>query len=200
MANLKFNVKIILENPGFLPELRARMSDMSPAFEAIYQRWVDINEQKFEQAKGGEIGGAAVFEEYWQGLSLGYLKSKHPTGAPKKRTSSGEFPDWLMVRTGALMQAMTDPESLFYDIEPTSATFGTPNDPDLADIVRWNADKRAVVFLSLPDMNAIRQNVQDYLSMGGDFKEMRSEAGLRAKALEQEIEAMDAAFQRETYE
>lgn len=204
MANLQFNVKVILDNPGMLPELQYRTKDLSPAFEAIYQEWVAINEQKFAQAKGGEVGGAQIFEEFWAGLSGDYLKQKHPSGAPKRQRASGEYPDWLMVRTGSLMSAMTNPDALFHDIEPDSATFGTPNDPDLADIVRWQAGDgqghRQVIFLALPDMNAIRRNLQDYLAMGGDFRAMRSAQGASAVQLEQEVHSMDAEFSHEVYE
>lgn len=205
MANLSFNVRVYTENAGALPEMQSRMQDLSPAFEAIYQRWVDINEQKFEQAKGGEVGGARVFEEFWAGLSDSYLKQKHPRGAPKRRRkSTGEFPDWLMVRTGALMNAMTNPEALFHEITEEQAVFGTPNDPDLANIVEWQSGERQknrnVIFLSGPDMNAIRQILQDYLGMGGDFQAMRSEKALQNVSLQQEVEAMDAEFADEVYE
>lgn len=213
MANLRFNVKVFLDNPGVLPELQARMADLRPAFEAIYRDWVDINEQKFEQSVGHEQGGAQVFEEFWAGLSNPYMEQKHGMGTArvtKKMAKGGEarfngaFPDWLMVRTGALRQAMTDPEALFHDIEPGQAVFGTPLDPDLADIVRWQAGEkqhhRDVIFLSLPDMNAIRRNIQDYLSMGGDFTEMRADEALSAVHLEQEVNAMDAEFANEVYE
>lgn len=201
MANLRFNVKVYLSDPAALPELKARMADMSPAFEAIFQRWVDINEQKFEQARGGELGGAQIFEEFWAGLSPAYERQKHPQGAPKRKVTRGgtsEFPDWLLVRTGALMEAMTNPDRLFQDIGPDTAVFGTPEDPELADIVRWQAGARQhmrnIIFLSGPDMNAIRKNIQDYLGMGGEFAQKRFTAGLQASALEREVLDMDAEF------
>lgn len=200
MANLRFNVKVYLENAGVLPELQARMADLSPFFEAVYQRWVDVNAQKFEQSRGAETTGAFIFDEFWQSLSSGYIKEKHPSGAPRRRRkSSGEYPDWLMVRTGALMEAMTDPTALFNAIGPEQATFGTPNDPELADIVRWQSGERQkhrdIVFLAEPDMNSIRMNLQDYLGMGGDFQALRFAAGMQAQALEEEKEAMEAQFQ-----
>ncbi len=146
--------------------------------------------------------GADVFGEFWAGITEGYAKQKHPSGAPKRRTKRAggntEYPDWLMVRTGTLMQALTDPEALFNDLEPQQATFGTPNDPDLADIIAWQAGERQkhreIIFLAEPDMNSIRMNLQDYLGMGGDFQAMRFEAGMQAQTLENEVEAMDAEF------
>lgn len=204
MANLRFNVKVYLENAGILPELQARMADLTPFFEAVYRRWVEVNEQKFEQAKGAEATGAFVFDEFWASLSSRYMEAKHPSGAPKRKKASGEYPDWLLVRTGALMEAMTNPESLFNAIGPQEATFGTPNDPELADIVRWQSGERQkhreVIFLAEPDLNSIRMNLQDYLGMGGDFQAMRFAAGLQAKSLESEMENMDAEFADEVYQ
>lgn len=212
MPNLRFNVKVFLDNPGVLPELQARTQDLSPAFDAIYREWADINAQKFELAAGAEAGGAQVFEEFWAGLSEGYMREKHGEGTARvtkkaKRGAAryeGAFPDWIMVRTGALRAALTDPEAMFHDIEAQSATFGTPNDPDLADIVKWQAGERQhernVVFLSLPDMNAIRRIMQDYLGMGGDFEAIRSAKALEALRVGQEVEAMDAEFAEEAYE
>ena len=203
-ANIKFNVKVLLTNPGMLPELQSRMADLEPAFRAIYGEWVDINEQKFGLSKGAEVIGADIFGEEWAALTPDYIKEKHPGGAPKRRSRKvndagyREYPDWLMVRTGALMEAMTNPDALFQMFDAQQAVFGTPNDPDLADIVMWQAGprqkERFVVFLSDPDINAIKRNLQDYFSMGGDFQEMRSEAGMQAVQMEKEIESMDAGF------
>lgn len=202
MANLRFNVRVFVENPAALPEIQERMKDLTPAFDAIYLRWVAINEQKFDLAKGGEVGGAQIFEELWAGLSTGYLKEKHPAGAPKRKVSRGsvtEYPDWLMVRTGELRNAMINPEALFHDLEPGQAVFGMPNDPDLADIVRGQAGprqhERHIIFLSLPDMNAIRMIMQDYLGLGGDFADLRFAKGVESAQLGREVEDMEAGFE-----
>lgn len=206
MAKAEFRVRVVLRNPGMLPELQARMQDLSPAFNEIYREWVDINAQKFELAAGGEASGAQIFEEFWQGLSPEYMKEKHGGGTARvtgKMRRGGEarfasaFPDWIMVRTGALRAAMTDPEALYHNIEPGQAVFGTPNDPDLADIVRWQSEKRPVVFLSLPDMNAVRRIIQDFFGFGGNFKSKReSSVGM----LEAEASSMDAEFVDRVYE
>lgn len=208
MANIKFNISVYIDNPGFLPEMESRLQDLSPAFQAMFLEWTKINEQKFEQSVGKEEGGAQVFDEFWAGLTPGYIKEKH--GGGKTRVTrkmatgksaasfSGAFPDWLMVRTGALRAAMINPEALFNDIEAETATFGIPNDPDLADIVNWQSGKRQkerfVVFLSNPDVNAIKRILQDFLGMGGDFQEIRSAKAMAAIG-QQKIEAeMDAEF------
>ena len=145
-ANISFNVKVFLENAGVLPELNARMKDLSPAFQAIYLEHVDLNSQIFEQSVGKELSGADVFDEHWAAVTPEYYKEKHSQGSSRvtKKVSkggaarySGAFPDWLMVRTGALREAMINPDALFHDINEQEAIFGIPNDPDLADIVMW---------------------------------------------------------------
>lgn len=198
-ADVKFNVQVKVINPAILPELQARMADLSPAFQAIYMEWVGINEQKFSLARGAEISGADIFGEPWAALTPGYIKQKHPTGAPKRRrTSTGEYPDWLMVRTGALKEAMTDPDALFKEFDAQQAMFGTPNDPDLADIVMWQTGERQkerfVVFISEPDMNAIERNLQDYFGLGGNFAAIRFAQGMDVVKAESGGQALDAGF------
>jgi hypothetical protein len=203
-ASTQFTVKVQVINPGLLPELHARMADLEPAFRAIYGEWVDINKQKFELSKGMEQVGANVFGEFWAPLTPGTIKEKHPGGAPKRKKKSmnaqgyQEYPDWLMVRTGALMEAMSNPEALFQYFDKQKAIFGTPTDPDLADIVMWQAGDRQknryVVFLGDPDLNAIRRVLQDYFGMGGEFAEMRFAEGLSAIKRESEMKAMDMGF------
>lgn len=204
MPNLSFNVQVLVSNAAVLPELQGRMDDLQPAFRAIYGEWVKINEQKFELARGQEATGANIFGEEWAALTPGTIKGKHPGGAPKRRSrkpnSDGyrEYPDWLMVRSGALMAAMTNPEALFQYFEKQQAVFGTPNDPDLADIIMWQAGTRQknrfVIFLSDPDTNAIKRIIQDYFSLGGDFEEMRFAAGMEAVNLQSEAASLDAGF------
>lgn len=208
MPRLSFNVSVFIDNAGFLPELQSRVEDLSPAFGAIYQEWVRLNEQKFEQSVGRELAGAQVFEEFWAGLSPAYMKQKHSGGSTQvtNKMAQGKsdasfsraFPDWLMVRTGALRAAMTNPEALFSDIEPQSAVFGTPNDPELANIVKWQAGEkqhgRYVIFLSDPDVNAINRILQDYLGLGGNFQEIRSQRAMDAIRRNRETAKLDADF------
>ena len=204
MAKLQFTVRVDVSNPGMLEELRARVDDFRPAYEAIYSEWVKVNEDKFSAAKGRESSGADVDGEFWAALTPEYIAAKHPDGAPKRRKTKTnaqgykEFPDWLMVRSGELMDAMTNPDALFHMFQPGMATFGTPNDPGLADIVQWQAGarqkNRPVVFLGDTDRKSIQRIVQDYLSMGGDFEAKRFALGLAAVNQESEIESMDAEF------
>lgn len=185
MPAIKFDVKVTVTNPEVLPEIRKRMDDLSPAFRAIYGEWVGINSQKFSLSRGAESSGADIFGEEWAALTPAYIKQKHPDGAPKRRLkSTGEFPDWLMVRTGALREAMIDPEALFHAFDAQQASFGIPNDSDLANIVMWQTGdhqkERFVVFISEPDMNSIERTLQDYFGLGDRFADIRMAQGLAA--------------------
>lgn len=203
-AAISFNIKVLLENGNMLPELQGRMQDLSPAFQAIYGSWVKLNEQNFELAQGKEAGGADIFDVQWAALTPGYIKQKHPGGAPKRqRRKAGkggyqEYPDWLMVRSGALMEALTNPEAMFQEFDKQMAAFGTPTDPDLADIVIWQMGtrqkERYVVFLSEPDRNMIERTIQDYFSLGGEFADIRFAQGMAALNKETEVEQLDAEF------
>jgi hypothetical protein len=207
MPNIKFNVSVYLENAGVLPELGARLNDLSPAFQEMFLEWTKLNMQKFEQSVGKEEGGAEVFEEFWAGLTPEYMAEKHGEGKSRvtKKLSRGKasfqnaFPDWIMVRTGALREAMTNPDMLFSAINDQMATFGTPNDPELADIVQWQSGARQknrfVLFLSGPDVNMIKRVLQDYLGMGGDFQAIRSEKAMAAIGRAKAEAEMNAEFE-----
>lgn len=190
--NINFTVKVNVDNPGALPELQWRCDHFIPAYEAIFQQWAKINEQKFEQSVGAELSGAQVFEEEWAPVTKAYYAEKHSAGMAKvtrkaarggKASYAESYPDWMMVRTGELRAAMINPDALFSDFSDGEAIFGTPTDPELAQIVIDQAagrKHRNVIFLSQPDVNMIRQIVQDYLSMGEQFQELRSEKALAA--------------------
>lgn len=204
MANLRFSVRVNVTNPGMLEELQARVNDFTPAYQAIFGEWVKLNAQKFEQSQGREVSGASIEGEEWAALTPQYIAQKHPGGAPKRQRKKvnaqgyREYPDWLMVRSGALMGAMTDPNALFQDFEPTMAIYGLPNDSSLADIVQWQAGNRQknrnVIFIGDSDKKSIQRIVQDYLSRGGEFEQIRFEQGMAAVQQSKELESMDANF------
>lgn len=208
-ANISFNIKVILVNENTLPELKGRMEDLSPAFAAIYPEWADLNKQNFAIAAGKEASGANIFGEEWAALTPEYMKEKHSDGTTRvtrKIKKGGAFnirkgigaPDWIMVRSGGLRSALIDPEAMFHEFDKQMATFGTPNDPDIADIVAWQMGKRQkeryTIFLSDPDTNAIKRILKDYFSMGGDFADIRFAQGMAALNRESDIEDMDAGF------
>lgn len=191
--NLSFNVQVHIVNEGSLIELGYRTAHMAPAFDAIFREWAALNAQNFEKSVGQELSGADVWGEEWAPVTAAYFKEKHSEGTAKvtQKASKGgkaryqeSFPNWLMVRTGALREAMINPDALFSAIDDDQAIFGEPLDAELANIVQWQAGDRQknrnIIFLSDPDMNAIKRIVQDYLSMGGNFAEMRSEKALAA--------------------
>ena len=207
-ANVSFKVTTYIEPPELLPERAGRMADLSPAFASIIPQFVAENEQKFEQSVGAELGGARVFGEPWAALTPAYMREKHREGRARVTRKAakggaahfeGPFPDWLMVRSGALREALIDPDSVFQYFDEQQAIFGMPIDEFLADLVVWQSHPRQknryVVFLSQPDMNIIKQVLQDYLGLGGDFQEIRTQAGLAAVALKQEQAELDAGFE-----
>ena len=206
--NLSFRINVKLENEGALPELGYRTAHLAPAFQAIFEEWVSINAQKFEQSAGEEISGADIFGEEWAPVTMAYYQQKHSQGKAKVTKKemrggaarfSGPYPDWLLVRTGALREAMTNPDALFSLIEDDQALFGTPNDPDLADIVAWQAGARqknrgALFSCQTQTMNGIKRILQAYLSFGVPFQQMLSEAGMATVSRETQTEALDASF------
>jgi hypothetical protein len=193
MPALNFTIKVLMDNPETMPELEARVSDLSPAFAAIFDAWVKTNAQKFQQSVGAEQTGAGIFDEEWAAVTPQYYRAKHRLGSPKvtqkaarggKARFAGAFPDWLMVRTGALREAMTNPDALFHEFDAQMAMFGLPEDPFLANLVEWQAGPRQkdrfVVFLADPDRNAIEQILQDYFSLGANFASIRQAKALAA--------------------
>jgi len=194
-----FSVSVEIKNPGILAEIQERLADLRPAFEAIIPEWVSINEQKFGMGRGAEIGGVEVDDGvYWQPLTERYRLQKHPNGPPKRKTKAGEYPDWLMVRTGALMTALTDPDTIFQAVTAQDAVFGSPLDPDLAAIVGYQWVRRQAVFLGTADKNMVRRIIGDYLNMGPDFESIRMSKGLAAVAQKAEAEQMDMDFTNTT--
>lgn len=153
---LSFKIAVYQTNTNILPELERKAKDLGPLFEDIIDEWAELNKQKFAMAQGGEAAGAQVDPTvFWQPLSFRYLQEKlrhYPTNT-------------LMVRTGALRDAMTDPHGFFRMVNPEQAIFGTPNDAEDALKVQFNWNKRQVIFLSDADQNMIRMKVERYFTV-----------------------------------
>lgn len=190
MPALSFNIQVHIDNPETLPEIQGRIANLEPAFQAIFLEWVGLNKtEKFASSRGMEQSGADVDGEFWAAVTPEYFKEKHPSGESHKRNrkikgGGIDYADWLMVRTGALKAAMTNPDALFQNFEEQMATFGMPTDSFLADLVMWQSGARQknrfVVFLGDSDQNAIKRIIQDYLSLGPDFTNIRMAQGLAA--------------------
>ena len=182
-----FSIKIDVQNAGAFEEIKSRFLDLTPAFEAFVKAWAKNNKDMFDASEGQEAEGATVDPDvFWQPLSAAYRKAKRREG----------YPDHLMVATGDLMRALTDPNLIFKAIGPQDAVFGIPKDLDEANKVKWNARRRQTVFFKAPgpDQNALKRIVKDYLTLGGDFEAMRAAQGLEAVRMRSEASAMDLDF------
>lgn len=184
-GTVKFQITVTTKNAVVLPELQARLKDLSPAFEAIIPEWAKLNADKFDAGKGLEGSGAKVDAlVFWEAL-------KPATSKSKRRRARGNA---LMVDSGDLRRALTTPDLVFQRVEAQDAVFGTPLNLEEADKAKFNWAKRQVVFFSTADKNVIRRVVQDYLSYGPGFQEIRFAKGLAATRLRKEVADMDAAF------
>jgi hypothetical protein len=193
MAFTHFEIRLDIRNAQKLQELQMRMSDLSIPFENIVIEWAKGNIDKFALSAGKEASGADVDATvHWEALTEDYMKAKHAGGAAKvtKKATLGSarysaaYPDWLMVRTGALREALSDPSSIFQSVEPTTVTFGTPTDPDLAAIVAFQLGSRQknrqIVFLGRSDMLMIEQQLQAYFSYGPGYQSALFGKGLES--------------------
>jgi hypothetical protein len=182
MPTVNFKVSVKSRGLNFPESLQERLADFSPAFENIIEGWIEHNEDKFKEAKGAETSGVDMAADvHWEALTPDYFLRKHggvksTDRIPnKKRVSKGRtlYPDWLMVATGDLMAAMTDPTAIYQAIAAQTVVFGMPTDEEDAVKVQGNWKKRPVIFLDLTDMRMIKENIQDYLNYGEDYKEAR---------------------------
>lgn len=184
-GSVRLSLSIQIKNPERLPEIQARMQDLSPAFEKIVNEWVSLNAQKFNKGLGAESSGAQIDADViWEPLSSAYITQKRKG-----------YPNWLMVRSGSLMESMTNPDTVFRMINAQDAIFGTPLDPDDAAKVSYNWLRRQVVFLGAADKNMIRRIIQDYLGMGINFESIRKSKGFEALARKSEGAQLDADFE-----
>jgi hypothetical protein len=180
-----FRIDIQVQNDEVFEEVKARFLDLSPAFDAFVREWTKLNTDIFDASAGKETAGAQVDPDvFWEPLTAAYRRAKQREG----------YPDQIMVRTGQLLKALTDPDLIFQVIGPQDAVFGSPLDPEEAAKVGHNWGKRQAIFFSEPDQRAFRRILRDYLTMGPGFEQQRAEAGLRAVQRQGEVMKMDADF------
>lgn len=184
-GRLSFQIDLYTDRPELIPETAERVKDLRPAFESIIREWAKDNRDKFDASEGTEGGGAAVDPEvFWDQLTPNYMKSKRRAG----------FPDHLMVRTGQLMDALTNPDRFFQQESEIEATFGTPLDPDDLAKAGYNWKKRQTIFLSVDDQRMIDKRVSDFLSLGPGFEEIMFARGLANLAKREASAKMDVDF------
>lgn len=183
---VSFNITVFTEGLERLPELAARLKDLTPALHNLIAEWAQSNEDKFRESRGTQVGGVQQDDSlFWHGLTEPYMKEKTRKG----------FEDWLMVRTGDLRRAMTDPEGFFSVVMPDKAVFGIPLDPeDAIKVTGTNWELRQAIFLNYKDRLAIKREVKNYFALGEKYREILFERGLAAAARRREHLQWDVEF------
>jgi hypothetical protein len=167
MANgLAFQVHVAIRDN--LSPMAVRARDLSPAFEKIIDAWTEGNLEKFEQAEGAERSGLSFDSVYWKAVTPQYYREKH---GPIARGSRTLYDDWLMHRTGVLMESMEDKDSMQANatIGQNATSFGFPAAIDEPMKILGNWERRQVIFLSGNDTELIEQIVDDYINAVGEF-------------------------------
>ena len=184
-----FRISLSVKNDACLPEIAARAKDLTVVFDHIIGEWVAGNERKFGRGMGASASGVSQDTfgtgNNWQALTAKYARQKEREG----------FPDWLMVRTGDLMDAMTTREAMGEAISAQRAVFGMPLDEDQAIKVEGNWNRRQAIFLDRNDRMMINRNVKNYIELGGNYQDILFTRGLQNVAMKNEIKKMDAEFQ-----
>lgn len=188
-GSVRFKVEVFISNPDLFPELVERTRDLRPAFDVIVRKWAQTNEDKFRRAVGAEEGGASIDPTvFWEALRPSTIRQKRKLG----------FGNQIMVRTGQLEKALTDPEGFFHEMTAEEAVFGTPNSEEDELKARFNWKKRQTIFLSVDDQRMIQATIKNYFELGGDFERIMFSKGLQNLRDRGEMAAMDLAFENTT--
>lgn len=168
-GRVSFNIRVRITNGGVFPELVERLKDFRPVFEVIVRQWARGNVDKFRKSLGGETTGAAIDPTvFWMPLAESTIRAKRKKGQP----------DQIMVATGALAQALTDPSGFWQAMTAQQVAFGTPGGLEEELKARYNWQTRQTIFLGEDDQMMINEKVQSYLSLGPEFERKRFAAGL----------------------
>lgn len=152
---LQFNVSVIVKGGNVPQYIADRLGDLTEFFNIAIVEWTKDNQAKFLAGIGAESAGTEVDPGvYWKPLSPGYLAQKSREGL------SGA----LMVRTGSLKAALTDPGLIMKEVSTDRAIFGEPLDPFDALKVSENWDDRQAIFFSGRDQMMIKEKMIKHLS------------------------------------
>ena len=186
MGTFKLNLKFAMRFDK-CAEIAQRMRDFSIPFGEIINEWAAGNVRKFGAGKGSEssgFSGGDLTPARWEPLTEEYRRAKERKG----------FANWLMVRTGALMDSLCNRGAFSEFMDSHRVIFGVPLDSQAADEALHNSESRPTIFLSGPDRLMIRRNLQQYLTMGGDYKAVMFAASARRYALQKEQITLDVQF------
>ena len=186
MGPFKLNLKLAMRFDK-CAEIAQRMRDFSIPFGEIINEWAAGNVRKFGAGKGSEssgFSGGDLTPARWEPLTEEYRRAKERKG----------FANWLMVRTGALMDSLCNRGAFSEFMDSHRVIFGVPLDSQAADEALHNSESRPTIFLSGPDRLMIRRNLQQYISMGGTYKDfLWARAGKLGK-MQDEAYEMDLNF------
>lgn len=175
MPVTNFSVSVTIKGRDAFDRMAAKLMTFAPAFDAVLERWLAHNEDKFAQSKGAEsVGISFSGDATWEGLTPGYMKAKR----------RGGFEDWLMVRTGETKAALTQRGAFgqFDTIEPMAAHFTLSDEP--RQRAQWNIRTRPLLFLDEQDQQMIREMFAAYLNDDPPFRSWKPS----------EVKRMDAEF------
>ena len=164
-----FKISLFVKNEQILPEIAERVKDLSPAFDNIIEQWARGNKRKFDEARGQEAysvdqGGGV----WWDFLTYDYRKRKRREG----------FPDWLMVKTGALRDQMINQWGFDREVTPESAVFGSPSLEANKKKVKYNWETRQTIFINESDKKMISSQIKNYITLGENYKDILFKKGL----------------------
>lgn len=201
MADFSIKTRIVTKNLSILDEVNARLKDFSIPLSNIVAQWAKGNKRKFAAAKGKENTGASGTDldpAVWQPLmqSLGRMSQiekrayfewgQKDMGTPYQRWKRKHgMPNWLMVATGSLLQSLSSRGMFGEFIDNARAVFGQPLDPEDSDKARYNYKKRPTIFLSLSDRLMVKAQFQNYLNLGGNYRDLLFARAGRLKALQE---------------
>jgi len=152
-----------MTNPRLPAEYAARAKDLTPAWHRIIEGWAKNNEEMFSAASGQSLSGMQVDADvFWEPVTEDYFKSKSRT-----------YPDILMVRTGLLESALTDPDNFTQVLMPDHAFFGTPTNDQAYNEALWNWEKRQVINLSEDDQALVINEIYQYIRGIGPYVDIQ---------------------------
>jgi len=151
---MTFRIRVRIDRPELIPGMVARLLDFTPAFEVIRDSWREMNKAKFDKARDQEeVGVGFDYGIFWQPVTDEYHDTKMRQG----------YDDWLMVKDGALLDAMTEEgaEGWSERLEPTMAAFGV--DQTVVPQFGYNFEDRPVAFLDATDRLMIQKTAHDHI-------------------------------------
>lgn len=184
-GRVSFNIDLTIKGAEPIDEIAQRIADLRPAFEVIVDKWARGNKDKFAASIGAEGSGAQIDPTvFWEGLKESTVRAKRKKGQP----------DQIMVATGDLRRALTDPDLFFHEATAGEVVFGTPKSIEEELKIYYNWETRQAVFLGGDDQRMIEETVMSYLSLGPQFQSIRKSQGLENIRIRREGAEMDIDF------